>query len=113
MKCQYKLVFNDCQYCPYVTTKSSDHKTLIPWKSCSEVIDDFKNKGFTFNHIAEVRIITIAIKWDITYDFNIKHTICALELKLNAMITENKSLVKKIIRNCSHPLNINFESYCV
>ena len=63
-----------------MTSKLSDHKTLIPWKNFLEkVIDDFKDKGYTFNHIAEIHIITRAKKMDISCDFNIKHNMCALE----------------------------------
>ena len=29
VKCEYKLVFNGCPYCPYVTSKLSDNKTMI------------------------------------------------------------------------------------
>ena len=38
-----------------------------------------------------MHIITIANKLHMSYDFYIKHDICALEWKLNAMINRNKS----------------------
>ena len=64
IKCEFKLVFNDCEYCPYVTSKLSDNKTMITWKDfLMKLIDDFKDKGYDFNHIAEMHIITIVKKW--------------------------------------------------
>ena len=30
VKCHYKIVFDDYQKCPHVTSKLSDNKTLIP-----------------------------------------------------------------------------------
>ena len=90
-KCDLKLVFNDCEYCPYVMFNMSDNKIMIPWKNFLEkVIDGCKNKRYTFNHIAEMHIITIANKMDMSYDFYIKHTMCALEWKLNPMVNKNK-----------------------
>ena len=78
---------------------------MIPWENFFEnVFDDFKDKGYTFNHIAEMHNRTIANKVDMTYDFYIKHNMCALERKLNAMITKNKSLINKFDRNWRHSL---------
>ena len=52
----------------------SDNKTLFPLKNwLEEVIDVLKNKGNTFNHIAEIHIITIAKK-------RICHTISILNI---------------------------------
>ena len=114
VKCEFNLAINDYQYCPYVTSKLSDKKTT----SCSSVFfkkifSDFKDKGYTFNHIAEMHIITIANKLDMSYEFYIKHNMCALEWKLNAMMNKGKSLINKFDRNWKHPLNGNFESYRV
>ena len=53
-------------------------------------MDDFKNKGYTFNHVAEMNIITIANKLDMSYDFCIKHNMHAVEWKINAMINKKK-----------------------
>ena len=78
-----------------------------------KVIDDFKDKGYNFNHIAEMHIITVAEKMDMSYDFHIEHNMCALEWKLNAMINKNKSLLNKFDRNWRHPWNRKFESYRV
>ena len=60
-----------------------------------------------------MNIIAIASKLDMSYDFYIKHKMCALEWKLNAMINKNKYLIKKLNRNCRHSLNRKFESYRV
>ena len=60
-----------------------------------KMIDDFEDKGDTSNHIAEMHIITIANKMELSYDFYIKHNMRALEWKLNAMINKNKSLINK------------------
>ena len=114
IKCEFKLVSNSYENCPCVISKLSDNKTMISWKFFLEnVIDNFKDKGHTFNHIAEMHIITIANKMDTSYDFYIKHNMCALEWKVNAMINKNKNLIKKFDRNWRHPLNRIFESYRV
>ena len=77
------------------------------------MIDDFKDKTYTFSHIAEKYNITIANKMDMSYDFYIKHNMHAIEWKLNAMDNKNKSLINKFHRNWRHPLNRKFESYRV
>ena len=80
VKCQLELVFNDCQFWPYVTSKLSDNKTMISWSNFLEkVINDLKNKGYTLNRITEMHIKTIAIKLDMSYDFYIKHNMHAVE----------------------------------
>ena len=114
MKCQFKLGFNDYQYCPYVTSKLSDNKTLIPWKSwLEEVIDGSKNKAYTFNHKTEMHIITIANKMDMSYDFYIKHNMHAVEWKLNAMINKDIILINKLNPYWRNPLVRKFQSYRV
>ena len=75
-------VFIDYEFCSIVISKLSDNKTMIPWKKfLKKVIDDIRDKGCTFNHIAEMQILTIAIKKDKPYDFYIKHEMCNLEWK--------------------------------
>ena len=106
LECGFILVFNNCEYSPYVMSNVDDKKTLVSFRSfLVKVIHEFKYKGYTFNHIAEMHIITIAKKMDMSYDFYIKHTLCALERKLNAKFNENKSLINKSPRNWRHPLN--------
>ena len=105
-------MFTDYEYSPYVIFELSDNKTMVFWKTfLMKVIDDFKDKGYIFGHIAEMHIILIASKMDMSYDFYMKHNMCALEWKLNAMINKNKSLINKFHRNWRHPLNRKFESY--
>ena len=107
-------MFIDYECSPYVTSKLPDNKTMILWKNFLEkVIDSFKDKGCTFNHIAEMHNITIFNKLDLSYDFNIKQKLCALEWKVNAMFNKNKSLINKFDRNWKHPSNRKFESYHV
>ena len=87
---------------------------MIFWSICLEkVISGFKYKGHTLNHIAEMNIITIADKLDMSLDFNIKHNMHALEWKISTLINKNKSLINEINRNWRHPLNKKFESYRV
>ena len=54
--------------------------------------------------------ITIANKMDMSYDFNLKHKMHAIEWKLNAMINKNKSLIKKFKNNFRHLLSRKFEN---
>ena len=85
---------------------------MISWEIfLIKIIDDFKNEGYNFNHIEEKKIITIATKLGMSYDFYIKNNMHAVEWKLNAMINKNKNLINSFNRNCRHPLNTKFESY--
>ena len=59
-----------------------------------DVISNLKEKGYDFSHIAEMNIITLAHKCDMTYDFYLKHNMSAFEWKLNAMINKDKNLKK-------------------
>ena len=87
---------------------------MVSWKNfLMTVTDDFKDKGYTFIHIAEMHIITIANKMDMSYDFYIKHNMYALEWKLNAMINKNKNSINKFDRNWRQPSNGKFDSYRV
>ena len=89
----------------------SDYKTIFSWKIFLEkVIDGFRDKGSIFCHLAEMHIITIANKLDMSYGFYIKHNMCALEWKLNAMVNKNKSLINKFPRNWRYHLNKKLES---
>ena len=85
---------------------------MIPWKKVLErMIDEYEDKGYTFNPIAEMHIIAIANKLDMSYDFYIN--MCCLEWKLIAMLSKNKSLINKFDRNWRHLLNRKVESYRV
>ena len=68
------------------------------------MINEFKKKGYKFNRIAEMNIITIANTKDMPYYFYIKHNMTAAEWKLNAMINKNKGLTNKLNRKWRHPL---------
>ena len=61
-----------------------------------KVITEFKNKGYTFKHIAEMNIKAIAIKKDMSNDFYIRHNITAGEWKLNPMINKTERLYNKL-----------------
>ena len=76
-----------------------------------ETIDKLKEEGYDFNYIAEMDIITLAHKRDMTYDFYLKHNMPAFEWKLNAMINKDKSLINKFPRNWIHPIITRFECY--
>ena len=77
-KCQFKLFFNKNQYCPYATCKLSDNETMIYWSNFIEkVFSDFKDKGYNFNHIAQMNFITRANKW-ISHMISISNIICVL-----------------------------------
>ena len=54
------------------------------------ITSDFKDKGYTFNQKAEMQIITIANKLDISYNFYTIHNMHAIDCNLNAMINKRK-----------------------
>ena len=86
--------------------------TNISWSSyLREAIDSLKEEGYHFNYIAEMYIITLAHKRDITNDFYLKHNMSAFERKLNAVINKDKNLVNKFPRNLTHPINTKFGCY--
>ena len=52
MKCEFILVFNDNQFCQYVTSELYSNKTKCSWYNFLEnVISDFKDEGYKFNDI--------------------------------------------------------------
>ena len=87
MKRDFKLVFNDNQCCPKVTSELYIIKKMCLWnKFFDNVSNDFKDKGYNFNNKAEMNIIAFVNKFDMSYDFSIKHNFSALERRVNAMI---------------------------
>ena len=87
VKCEFKIIFNVYQYCPYITSKTSDNEKMISCSNLLEnVIDDFQDEGYNFNHTAEMDIKSIANKMDMSYDFYIKHNMHAVEWNLTADI---------------------------
>ena len=110
MKCQYILVFNGYQYCPYITSEVSDNETIFSRSNFLEnVISDFKYKGYNFNQIAEMNIMTKANELDRSYDFYIRHNMHAVEWKLNALFNNYKSLINKLNRNWRNTLKENLK----
>ena len=105
----FKLVFKNPEKSPQNKTGIFDDKVLISWKNLLEdVINDFKNQGYSFDHIAEMNIITFANKLDMSYDFYIKHNMHAVEWKINAMMKKNQNLINKLDKKKCHPLIRNF-----
>ena len=63
INCHFKIVFNENQYNIIVNSNLFDNKTMISWKKNSKKVnDDFRNKGYNFNHIDEISIILIVNK---------------------------------------------------
>ena len=106
MKFEFNLVSNNNQLCLYVTSELYSTKTMWYWyKFSKNVLSDLKDKGYIFNQIAEMSIITNANKLDMSYDFYIKHYVHTVEWKLFSMINKDKNLTNKLNRNnCRHPL---------
>ena len=69
------------------------------------VISDFHNKGYTFDRMTELGIITKAIKKDISYDLYLKHIMHAVERKLLMMINKNKTIINKLNKSWRHLLS--------
>ena len=105
-KVQFKLIFNN-QDCKYLMTDMIHNTTNI---SCSNYIRE-TIEGCDFSHIAEMDIITLAHKRDITYDFYLKHNMSAFEWKLNSKINKDKNLINKFPKNWRHPINTKFNCY--
>ena len=114
LKGEFKLIFNNNQDCKFILTSMIDNRTCVSWANyLREAINKLKEEGYDFNYIAEMDIITLAHKRDMTCDFYIKHNMSAIEWKLNAMINKDKSLIIKFLRIWRHPLNRKYESYRV
>ena len=104
IKCDFILVFNNCEN-SHITSKLIDNKTTISWRNLfDKVIIDFSNKGYDFDHITELNILTIANKMNILYDFYIKHNTHAVERKLNMISARNPNLINSLNRFHNHPL---------
>ena len=106
LKGQFKLVFSN-QDCKYLMTDMIDNTTNISWSNhIREVIE-----GYDFSHIAEMNIITLAHKRDMTYEFYLNHNKPALEWKKNQLINKDKNLINKFQYDWRHPLNTKFGCY--
>ena len=114
LKGEFKLVFNNNQDCKYIMTGVIDNRTFISWSNyLRDAINNLKEEGYHFNYIAEMNIITLARKRDMTSDFYFKHNMPAVEWKLNQLITKDKNLMNKLPTTWVHPLKRNFKSYRV
>ena len=104
LKGEFKLVFNDNQDCNYIMTGMTDNRTFISWsKYLRDAINNLKEEGYDFNYIAEMDIISVAHKRDMTYDFHMKSNMPAVEWKLNQLINKDKNLINKIPTTRVHP----------
>ena len=111
LKGQFKLVFNN-QDCKYLMTDMINNTTNVSWSNyIRDAIDKLKEEGYDFNYIAEMDIITLAHKRDMTYDFYLKHNMSAFEWKLNSMINKDKNLINKFPQNWRYPINTKFNCY--
>ena len=112
LKGLFKLHFNNNQDCKYMLTSMNDNGTCVSWVNyLRDAIDKLKEEGYDFNYLAEMAIITLAHKRDMTYDFYLKHNMWAFEWKLNAMINKDKSLINEFPQNWRHPINTRFDCY--
>ena len=83
--------------------------TNMSWSSyLREAIDTLKEEGYDFNYTAEMDIITLAHKRDMTYDFYLKHNMSAFEWKLNAVINKDKNVINLFPQTWRHHLNGKF-----
>ena len=104
LKGELKLVFNNNQDCKYIMTGMIDNRTFIPWSNyLRDGINNSKEEGYYFDHIAETNIISLAQKRDMTYNFYLKLNMSAFEWKLNAMINKDKNLINKFPQKWRHP----------
>ena len=112
LKGQFKLVFNNNQDSKYLLTDMIDNLTNISWSNyLIEAIDNLKEEGYHFDYIAEMDIITLAHKRDMTYNFYLKNNMPALEWQLNKLINKDNSIINKFPRIWRHPINREFDCY--
>ena len=106
LKGQFKLVFNN-KDCKYLMTDMIKNTTNVSWSN------DIREttEGCDFNYIAEMDIITLAHKRDMTYDFYIKYNMSAFEWKINQLINKDKNLINKIPCDWRHPIIMKFNCY--
>ena len=106
LKGQFKLVFNN-KDCKYLMTDMIIITSNVSWPNyIRETIEECD-----FSHIAEMDIITLAHKRDMTYVFYLKHNMSAFEWKLNSKINKDKNLINKFPKNWRHPVNTKFNCY--
>ena len=104
-KNNFQLVSNNPHFVVNIETNSPNNRIIFSWGCLlDDAINDINNQGYTFDRIDELNIITIADKMDMTYDFYIKHNMCAFELKLNLIPAKNPHLINSLNRFHNHPL---------
>ena len=101
LKGQFKLVFNN-KDCKCLMTDMINNTTNVSWSNYTRET----RERYDFSHIAEMDIITLAHKRDMTYDFYLKHNKPALEWKINQLINKDKNLINKFPCDWRHPINI-------
>ena len=112
IKGEFNLVFINNRDCKNLIKSMIDNTTNISLSNyLRESIDSLKREGCDFNQIAEMDIITLAHKRDMTYDFYLKHNMSAFEWKVNAMINKDKNLIENFPRKWRHPINTKFDGY--
>ena len=83
-----------------------DNKTCISWSNyLRDAVDNLQEEGYDPNYIAEIDIVTLAHKRDMTYDFYMKHNMPALEWKLNQLINKDENLINKFPQDWRHPFS--------
>ena len=114
IKGEFMLVFNKNQDCKNLFTCMTGNTTNISWSNyLREAIDSSKTEGYDFNQTAQMDIITLANKQDMTCDFYLKHNMPAFEWKLNAMINKDNNLINEFPQKRRHPINSKFDCYRV
>ena len=114
LKGEFNLIFNNNQDCKYIMTGMIDNRTIISRSNyLRDGINKLKEEGYSFDHIAEMNIISLAHKRDMTCDFYLKHNMSAFEWKLNAMVNKDRNLIKKFPHIWRHPFNSKFDCYRV
>ena len=108
IKSEFKLVFNNNEDCKYTIAGMIDNRTFISWSNyLRDAINILKEEGYQFIHIAEMGIITVAHKRDMTYDFYMKHRMSAFEWKLKAVIYKDKNLINNFSQGWRRPIITN------
>ena len=87
IKYNFNLVFNNSQH--VVNIETSPHNSRVTMSSGYLLNDAISNQGYTFDRIDEFKIIAIVDKMDMTYDFYIKHNMCAFEMKFNLILAKS------------------------
>ena len=78
----FKLVLNNCENSPHLKSSLFNSKIMFSWNIFLEdVINDYNNKGYTFDGIDELNIVTIADKMDMSLDFCNKNPMQVIEIK--------------------------------